>query len=94
MPQKSKFSPKFTITPKIANCLMRIEAAKQAVQDLPITPSVLATLRETARLFSTHYSTMIEGNRLTQEQVSAIGRCHPRKHYWRTISYVVTLSDP
>ena len=72
MPQKSKFSPKFTITAKIANCLMRIEAAKQAVQDLPITPSVLATLRETARLFSTHYSTMIEGNRLTQEQVSKV----------------------
>jgi Fic family protein len=51
---------------------MRIEAAKQAVQDLPITPSVLTTLRETARLFSTHYSTMIEGNRLTQEQVSKV----------------------
>ena len=48
---------------------MRIEAARQAIQDLPINPSVLATLRETARLFSTHYSTMIEGNRLTQEQV-------------------------
>lgn len=63
------FTPHYTITPKIANCLMRIEAARQAVQDLPITPSVLATLRETARLFSTHYSTMIEGNRLTQEQV-------------------------
>jgi Fic family protein len=44
---------------------------------LPITPSVLATLRETARLFSTHYSTMIEGNRLTQEQVSqVIGQQH------------------
>lgn len=66
------FVPKFTITPKVASCLMRIEAAKQAVQDLPITPSVLATLRETARLFSTHYSTMIEGNRLTQEQVSKV----------------------
>lgn len=66
------FSPRFTITAKVANCLMRIEAAKQAVQDLPITPSVLATLRETARLFSTHYSTMIEGNRLTQEQVSKV----------------------
>jgi Fic family protein len=51
---------------------MRIEAAKQAVQDLPITPVVLATLRETARLYSTHYSTMIEGNRLTQEQVSEV----------------------
>lgn len=66
------FKPHFTITPKIATYLMRIEAAKQAVQDLPITPSVLATLRETARLFSTHYSTMIEGNRLTQEQVSKV----------------------
>ncbi len=51
---------------------MRIEAARHAVQDLPITPSVLATLRETARLYSTHYSTMIEGNRLTQEQVSKV----------------------
>ena len=66
------YTPKFTITPKVATCLMRIEAAKQAVQDLPITPSVLVTLRETARLFSTHYSTMIEGNRLTQEQVSKV----------------------
>jgi Fic family protein len=66
------FTPTFTITPRLASCLMRIEAAKQAVQDLPITLSVLATLRETARLFSTHYSTMIEGNRLTQEQVSQV----------------------
>jgi hypothetical protein len=38
------FKPTFTITPKIARSLMRIEAARQAVQDLPITPSVLATL--------------------------------------------------
>jgi len=66
------FEPKFTITAKAATALMRIEAAKQAVQHLPITPAVLATLRETARLFSTHYSTMIEGNRLTQEQVSQV----------------------
>jgi len=48
---------------------MRIEAAKEAVRHLPITASVLASLRESARLHSTHYSTMIEGNRLTQEQV-------------------------
>jgi hypothetical protein len=27
------FSPKFTITPRLATCLMRIEAAKQAVLD-------------------------------------------------------------
>ena len=69
------FEPAFTITSKVATSLMRIEAARQAVQDLPITPSVLATLRDTARLYSTHYSTQIEGNRLTQEQVAkVIGR--------------------
>src|ERR1041385_3592194 len=67
-----RFEPKFSITPKVATDLMRIEAARQAVYNLPITPSVLATLRETARLFSTHYSTMIEGNRLTREQVSVV----------------------
>ena len=64
------FEPKFTITPKIATLLMRIEAARQAVDGLQITPSVLSTLRETVRLFTTHFSTRIEGNRLTQEQVS------------------------
>jgi Fic family protein len=66
------FKPAFTITPNIARCLMRIEAARQAVEDLPITPSVLATLRVTSRLLSTHYSTMIEGNLLTPEQVGKV----------------------
>jgi Fic family protein len=66
------FSPKFTIKASIANDLMRIEAVKQSIQTLPMTPRVLANLRETARLFSTHYSTMIEGNRLTQQQVAQV----------------------
>ena len=74
-----RFEPKFSITSKVAASLMRIEAARQAVQDLPITPSVLAALRETARLYSTHFSTMIEGNRLTQEQVS---RVIERQHHF------------
>jgi Fic family protein len=63
------FEPVCTITPAVATGLMRIEAVREAIDSLPITPRVLANLRETARLFSTHYSTMIEGNRLTQEQV-------------------------
>ena len=67
-----RFAPLFTITPAIARALMRIEAARQAVLTLPVTPRVLARLRETARLFTTHYSTMIEGNRLTQEQVAQV----------------------
>src|ERR1039458_8746854 len=68
----TSFSPAFTITPAMASGLMRIEAVKQAIQMLPITPLVLANLRETARLFSTHYSTRIEGNRLTEEQVAQV----------------------
>ena len=63
------FSPKYSITPAIAGWLMRIEAVRQSIDALPITPQVLASLRETARLFSTHYSTAIEGNLLTQAQV-------------------------
>ena len=66
------FAPNYAITPGIATALMRIEAAKQAIATLPITPRVIAALRETARLHSTHYSTMIEGNRLTQEQVEEV----------------------
>jgi Fic family protein len=69
---QTSFDPAFAITPAMASALMRIEAARQAIQTLPITPCVLASLRETARLFSTHYSTMIEGNRLTHEQVAQV----------------------
>jgi Fic family protein len=70
--EHTSFNPTFTITPAVASGLIRIEAVKQAIRTLPITPRVLANLRETARLFSTHYSTMIEGNRLTQEQVARV----------------------
>lgn len=67
--KRTSFNPTFTITPAVAKGLMRIEAVKQAIQTLPITPGVLTNLRVTARLFSTHYSTLIEGNRPTQEEV-------------------------
>lgn len=63
------FSPVFSITPGATKALMSIEADRQAVAGLPIDVGVLARLRETARLVSTHYSTQIEGNRLTQDQV-------------------------
>ena len=66
------FAPKYTITAKTAAALMRIEAARQTVVHLPITPGVLATLRETARLYSTHCSTQIEGNQLSPAEVSQV----------------------
>ncbi|MBI4906433.1 MAG: Fic family protein [Acidobacteria bacterium] len=66
---RNAFLPVFSITATVARDLMRIEAVRKAIQLLPVTPRVLANLRETARLFSTHYSTMIEGNQLTHGQV-------------------------
>lgn len=71
-PMKKKFVPRYAITPIMAHYLMRIEALKEHVAHLPINVTVLASLRETARLYTTHYSTMIEGNRLSTEQIEQV----------------------
>ncbi len=73
------FNPKFQITTKIARSLARIEAAKDAVTNLPITSAVLASLKETTRLRITHYSTMIEGNRLSESEVREV--IHGKEHF-------------
>ena len=65
------FKPNFRITPKITSALMQIEASRQAIDDLPIDATVLRRLRETAALATTHFSTQIEGNRLTLPEVRA-----------------------
>lgn len=72
MPKKDVFEPQYQITPAMAANLMRIEAVTQETKHLPMTPTVLASLRASARLESTHYSTKIEGNRLTLAQVENI----------------------
>ena len=66
------FNPNYKITSEIAKFLMRIEAAKERALMLPVTPTVLASLRETAKLYTTHYSTMIEGNQLNPEEIKAV----------------------
>lgn len=66
------FNPIYEVTPNIARHLMRIEAAKEKVSLLPINPIVLASLRETAKLYTTHYSTMIEGNQLKPTEIKEI----------------------
>ena len=67
-----KFAPNYTITTKAAKALLCIEAVKERMAHLPLTPTVLASLRETARLYTTHYSTMIEGNRLNPQQIQKV----------------------
>ena len=68
----TNFKPNYKITPDIAKYLMRIEAAKEKVTFLPVNPTVLASLRETAKLYTTHYSTMIEGNQLKPEEIKEV----------------------
>jgi Fic family protein len=68
----TRFAPNFSISTKTANALVRIEAVRQRIDFLPIHPSILLSLRESAKLHSTHYSTMIEGNRLRHEQVEQV----------------------
>lgn len=68
----TNFKPVYRITPGVARNLMRIEAAKEKVSLLPVNPTVLASLRETAKLFTTHYSTMIEGNQLKPDEIKEV----------------------
>ena len=66
------FQPRFSLTARAAKALMAIEADRQVVASLPLTAPMLDSLRRTARLLSTHFSTRIEGNQLTPDQVRAV----------------------
>ncbi len=66
------FHPLFTLTPETAKALMAMEASRAAIDRLPIHPRLIASLRESARLLSTHYSTQIEGNRLSLPEVEQV----------------------
>jgi Fic family protein len=69
-----EFNPKYTITPELAAQLLEIERHREAINILPITANLITSLRETARLRSTHYSTQIEGNTLNQDEVRQIAQ--------------------
>lgn len=96
------FQPRFQITPAMTTALMAIEASRQAVLGLPLDVAMLQSLRSTARLLSTHYSTAIEGNRLTQAQVVEVvaGTRFPGRerdevevrHYYEALARVEQLA--
>jgi len=96
------FHPNFTISPKTTQCLMDIEVSRQLISTLPVTSQLLASLRESARLTSTHYSTQIEGNRLTEAEVAEVakGGTFPNrkrdetevKNYFLALDYVDELT--
>src|SRR5262245_21682399 len=64
--------PRYTLTPAIARHLMEIEAARAVVEQITLPPAVQSELRRQARVRSTHYSTRIEGNRLTLAEAEKV----------------------
>ncbi len=68
----SPWNPKYTLTPSIARGLMKIEAARALVEHTPISLAAEAELRNRARVRAAHFSTFIEGNRLTMEQAGQV----------------------
>jgi Fic family protein len=89
--------PRYTLTPAIARALMEIEAARAVVEQTPLPPAAEAELRHRARIRSTHYSTRIEGNRLTLAEAEQVvegkkAQFHERerdvdevKNYWNAL---------
>lgn len=92
--------PNYRITPRLTNYLLEIERHKEAFHVLPVTATLITSLRETARLLSTHYSTQIEGNMLTPKEVKQVvagkkggfpGRERDERevrNYFRALEYV------
>ncbi|MDP6154793.1 MAG: hypothetical protein QF682_01475 [Candidatus Thermoplasmatota archaeon] len=72
MKKKKAWAPKFTITPAITRGLMKIEAAKAVVEHTHLPLTVREELRRRAMIRSTHFSTRIEGNRLTLAEAEAV----------------------
>jgi Fic family protein len=66
------WQPRYTLTAAIARALMEVEAARAVVDETRLPLAAEAELRRRARLRSTHYSTRIEGNRLTLAEAEQV----------------------
>jgi Fic family protein len=93
-------TPRYTLTPAIVRSLVLIEVAREAVGRANLTPGEREALRRQARLRSTHFSTRIEGNRLTLDEATRVitesgvrlpGRerdIGEVRHYWHALRRV------
>jgi Fic family protein len=91
------WQPRYSITPQLAHWLMEIESARVVVEHTHLPPGMEGELRQRARIRATHYSTRIEGNRLTLEQseqviqqkgIAIVGRerdVREVRNYWEAL---------
>lgn len=89
--------PRFTLSPPLVRSLLAVETARAVVEHTPVPPQAADEMRRRARLRSTHYSTRIEGNRLTLAEAEAViqggrqrfhGRerdVHEVRNYWHAL---------
>ena len=100
----TKVSFNYTFTPTIVRALMTIEAARQAVTMTTLPLPLAERLRQQARVRSTHYSTRIEGNRLTLDEAQQVvfrGRRIPGRerdarevrNYYRALQQIETWAE-
>jgi len=94
----------FNFTPEIVRALQSIERARAEVQLTVLPPAVAEGLRLRARVRSTHFSTRIEGNRLTlaeAEEAVTKGRNFPGRerdtlevqHYFQALAQIEKWVD-
>ncbi len=65
-------SYRFEMTPKLVKYLQIIERVRETVRLTVLPPATAEVLRFQANIRSTHYSTLIEGNRLTLEETENV----------------------
>lgn len=63
--------PKYILTPKIAEYLQEIQAAREVINSFPLPPEIEQNIRRASVLKSALYSARIEGNPLTLDDYSA-----------------------
>lgn len=67
-----KMNYRFELTPEIVKHLQAIERVRETVRLTVLPPATAEVLRLKANIRSTHYSTLIEGNRLTLEEAETV----------------------
>lgn len=96
------YEPRFQYTDRMVGRLMTIYAARALVDVLPVPPDAAFMMKYEAQKRSTHFSTSIEGNELTLDEirkgVALADRTGSRqqqevRNYWRALEWIERRID-
>jgi Fic family protein len=102
---KNAWDLKYELSNEAINTLMKLASLKDEISNIRLAPKIGAKLKHEARLRSTHYSTRIEGNRLSLKQTKDViddnrknlyGRERDVKeveNYWNALVEIEKLAD-